>query len=374
MNRDRELDAMRRMLRIRRFEEAAMDIVRKGQGIAGSVHICIGQEAAIVGSCLALRDDDYMVGYHRSHGHPIAKGAALPPLMAELMGRATGVCRGKGGSMHLADFKVGSLGETAIVGAGIPQAVGAAYSARVRGTDQVALAFFGDGAANIGSFHEGLNLAAAWNLGVVFVCENNLYAMSTALSDTMASDSIAARADAYRMPGVIVDGQDVGAMFDAVAAAVERARTGGGPTLVEARTYRYRDHAEYGSMDLSHRAVEELEQWRTRDPIDLLRARLLATGAGEAAVSETELAALAELEKELAEMEQAVAQEIADAVRFAKKSPMPAPEELYQDLWATPVPGASAAPTPLPAAFPTGTRSANPAGAALDAAPLEAAR
>lgn len=322
MDRDRELDAMRRMVRIRRFEEAAMDIVRKGQGIAGSVHICIGQEAAIVGSCLTLRDDDYMVGYHRSHGHPIAKGAQLRPLMAELMGRRTGVCRGKGGSMHLADFRVGSLGETAIVGAGIPQAVGAAYSARVRGTDQVALAFFGDGAANIGSFHEGLNLASAWGLGVVFVCENNLYAMSTALADTMASPSIAARAAAYRMPGVIVDGQDVAAVFDGVGEAVDRARTGGGPTLVEARTYRYRDHAEYGGLDLGHRAIEELEQWRTRDPIDLLRGRLRAEGVAG---------------RELAELEEAVAQEIQDAVRFAKQSPMPAPEELFEDLWASPL-------------------------------------
>lgn len=310
------------MLRIRRFEEAAMNIVRRGQGIAGSVHICIGQEAAIVGSCLAVRDDDFMVGYHRSHGHPIAKGAELAPLMAELMGRSTGVCKGKGGSMHLADFRIGSLGETAIVGAGIPQAVGAAYGARIRGTDQIGLAFFGDGAANIGSFHEGLNLAAAWNLGTVFVCENNLYAMSTALSDTMASDSIAARAAAYRMPGVIVDGQDVSAMFDAVAEAVDRARSGGGPTLVEARTYRYRDHAEYGSMDLSHRTIEELEQWRTRDPIDLWRAHLVEQGVSE---------------EHLEEIDAVVAQEVKDAVTFAKQSPMPEPAALFEDLWATPV-------------------------------------
>jgi pyruvate dehydrogenase E1 component alpha subunit len=322
MSRERDLEALRRMLRIRRFEESAMDIVRKGQGIAGSVHVCIGQEAAIVGSCLALRDDDYMVGYHRSHGHPIAKGAALGPLMAELMGRSTGVCHGKGGSMHLADFGVGSLGETAIVGAGIPQAVGAAYSARVRGSDQVALAFFGDGAANIGSFHEGLNLAAAWGLGVVFVCENNLYAMSTALADTMASDSIAARAAAYRMPGVIVDGQDVAAVYDAARLAVERGRGGGGPTLIEARTYRYRDHAEYGNMDLSHRPADEVAHWKSRDPVELLRARLLREG-----VSENELAAMAD----------AVTEEIREAVAFARKSPQPTPEELFEDLWATPL-------------------------------------
>lgn len=299
-----------------------MDIVRKGTGIAGAVHICVGQEAAIVGSCLALRDDDYIVGYHRSHGHPIAKGADMAPLMAELMGRSTGICKGKGGSMHLADFKVGSLGETAIIGAGVPQAAGAAYSARVRGSDQVALSFFGDGGANIGTFHEGLNLASVWKLGAVFVCENNLYAMSTPLAETMASDSIAARAAAYGMPGVSVDGQDVVEVYGAVAQAVARARAGDGPTLVEARTYRYRDHAEYGNLKLSHRAEEELEQWRTRDPIDIGTARLRGAGVAES---------------QFEQIEQTVAKEVADAVQFAKSSPMPAPEDLFEDLWATPL-------------------------------------
>jgi acetoin:2,6-dichlorophenolindophenol oxidoreductase subunit alpha len=323
MEKDQQLEAMRRMLRIRRFEEAAMDMVRKGTGIAGAVHICVGQEATIVGACMALRSDDYMVGYHRSHGHPIAKGAELAPLMAELMGRRTGVCHGKGGSMHLADFGVGSLGETAIIGSGIPQAAGAAYSARLRGTDQVALSFFGDGAANIGSFHEGLNLASVWGLGVVFVCENNLYAMSTPLAETMAAASIASRAAAYRMPGMSVDGQDVVEVFETVSKAVARARTGKGPALIEARTYRYRDHAEYGNLELSHRAEEELEQWRTRDPIDLLAARLRQ----QSGVSDDELA----------QLQDQVAEQVAEAVRFAKESPMPGPEELFQDLWATPL-------------------------------------
>jgi pyruvate dehydrogenase E1 component alpha subunit len=323
MNRDQQRQAMRRMLRIRRFEEAVMDMVRKGQGIAGAVHICVGQEATIVGACLALRPDDYMVGYHRSHGHPIAKGAELAPLMAELMGRRTGICKGKGGSMHLADFRVGSLGETAIIGAGVPQAVGAAYSARVRGTDQVALSFFGDGAANIGSFHEGLNLAAVWGLGAVFVCENNLYAMSTPLAHTMAAESIADRAAAYRMPGVSVDGQDVVAVFDTVGAAVDRARAGKGPTLIEARTYRYRDHAEYGNLKLSHRDEAELEQWRTRDPIDILSARWRQEFGAD--------------EGERAAIDDDVRREVRDAVQFAKDSPLPSPDELFQDLWATPL-------------------------------------
>jgi acetoin:2,6-dichlorophenolindophenol oxidoreductase subunit alpha len=324
MTREQRVDAMRRMLRIRRFEEAAMDIVRKGQGIAGAVHVCAGQEGTVVGACMAVRDDDYMLGYHRSHGHPIAKGAELGPLMAELMGRRTGVCHGKGGSMHLADFRVGSLGETAIIGSGIPQAVGAAYSARLRGTDQVALCFFGDGAANIGSFHEGLNLASKWGVGAVFVCENNLYAMSTPIADTLACESIAARAGAYAMPGVIVDGQDVEAVFDVVSEAVRRARAGEGPTLVEAKTYRYRDHAEFGNIKLAHRTEEELEYWRGRDPIDILAARLGEEPGGE---------------RELVEVTEAVAEAVADAVKFAKESPPPEPAELFEDLWATPLEG-----------------------------------
>jgi acetoin:2,6-dichlorophenolindophenol oxidoreductase subunit alpha len=323
MKTEQKLDALRRMLRIRKFEEAALDMVRKGQGIAGSVHLCLGQEATVVGSCMALRDNDFMVGYHRSHGHPIAKGAKLGPLMAELMGRATGICHGKGGSMHLADFSVGSLGETAIIGSGIPQAAGAAYGARIRGTDQVSLSFFGDGGANIGSFHEGLNLAAVWRLGAVFVCENNLYAMSTALADTMAGESIASRAAAYGMPGVVVDGQDVEAVFEVVTAAVDRARGGDGPTLVEARTYRYRDHAEYGNTDLSHRPADEVGRWEARDPVGLLRARLLADDVNEG---------------ELAELDEAVTADVKDAVAFARSSPMPKPEELFTDLWATPIP------------------------------------
>jgi pyruvate dehydrogenase E1 component alpha subunit len=263
-----------------------------------------------------------MVGYHRSHGHPIAKGAELGPLMAELMGRRTGICHGKGGSMHLADFSVGSLGETAIVGAGIPQAAGAAYGARIRGTDQVALSFFGDGAANIGSFHEALNLASVWKLGAIFVCENNLYAMSTPLRETMAVASVADRAAAYGLPGVSVDGQDVTAMYEAVSTAVDRARAGAGPTLIEARTYRYRDHAEYGNLDLSHRDPAEVEAWRARDPVGLLTARLLADGTAQAEIDAIEANAAAAVK---------------EAVAFAKASPMPAPEELFDDLWATPI-------------------------------------
>jgi pyruvate dehydrogenase E1 component alpha subunit len=319
---DVQVEMLRRMWRIRRFDEAALKMVRRGTGIRGAVHISIGQEAAEVGACLALRPDDYMVGYHRSHGHPLAKGASMRPLMAELMGKRTGVCKGKGGSMHLADFSVGSLGETAIVGSGIPVAVGAAYSAQIRDTDQVALCFFGDGAANIGAFHEGLNLAAIWQLGVIFVAENNMYAMSTPIAKTMSVPNIADRAVAYGMPGVVVDGQDVLQMYEVASEAVTRARSGGGPTLIEAKTYRYRDHAEYGNQDMSHRSQEEIDHWMARDPIDLWVARLLDNGV---------------LSKEQVEdINREVLAEMEDSVRFANESPLPEPHELYEDLWATP--------------------------------------
>jgi pyruvate dehydrogenase E1 component alpha subunit len=316
------VEMLRRMWRIRRFDEAALRMVRKGVGIRGATHISIGQEAAEVGPCAALRADDYMVGYHRSHGHPIAKGAALGPLMAELMGKRTGVCKGKGGSMHLADFSVGSLGETAIVGSGIPVAVGAAYSARVRGTDQVALCFFGDGASNIGAFHEGMNLAAIWNLGVLFVVENNLYAMSTSIAKTSSVPNIADRAAGYGIPGVIADGQDVLEMYDIARAAVERARAGEGPTLIEAKTYRYRDHAEFGNQDMGHRAQEEIERWKARDPIDMFVTRLLDAGV---------------LTKEqVEEIDAAVQSEVDEAVKFGEESPLPEPHEVFEDVWASP--------------------------------------
>ena len=216
-----------RMLRIRRFEEAAIKLQKRGE-LTGAIHASIGQEATIVGSCAALAADDYMAGTHRSHGHPIAKGAELTPLMAELLGRATGICGGKGGSMHLADFSVGSVGESSIVGGGIPIATGAAWSAQVRKTNQVSLCFFGDGAANQGTFHESLNMAGVWNLPVVYVCENNQYAATTPVERVTSVHSIASRAAGYGMPGVVVDGQDVLAVYEVVSIAVERARAGDG--------------------------------------------------------------------------------------------------------------------------------------------------
>jgi len=237
------LEMFRRMWRIRAFDECAVAL-RHAREIAGPVHPSIGQEAACVGACMALREDDGITGNHRSHGHPIAKGARLGPLLAELLGKATGVCGGMGGSMHLADFSVGSLGESGIVGAGIPIAVGAGLSARVRGTDQVCVAFFGDGAANHGTFHESLNLAAIWKLPVLFFCENNAYAATTSFATVTSVEDVAERGAAYRMPASVVDGQDAVAVYEATAGAVARARSGDGPTLLEAKTYRFLEHAD----------------------------------------------------------------------------------------------------------------------------------
>jgi pyruvate dehydrogenase E1 component alpha subunit len=323
------LEMQRRMLRIRYFEEAVKKAAKRGQ-FPGSVHLSIGQEAEVAGACMALRPDDYMTGNHRSHGHPIGKGAALRPLMAEIFGRATGVCKGKGGSMHLADFSVGSLGESGVVGSAIPIATGAAFSAKVRGTDQVALCFFGDGGANQGSLHESMNLAGIWNLPAIYLCENNHYAVTTPSKDAIAGGDLAARAAGYGMPGVAVeDGQDVLAVYEAVADAVARARAGHGPSLVEVRTYRFHDHSE----GLRHTGVgaadPERAGWLERDPIVLFRRRLVdAHGQDEATLDR---------------LEQQVREEVDDALQFARSSPFPDPESAYDDLYAT----RSARPAPV---------------------------
>ncbi len=311
-------EMLRRMLRIRVFDERSADLRER---LAGSLHNSIGQEAEIVGACMALRDDDYMTGNHRSHGHPIGKGVKLGPLMAELFGKSTGVCRGKGGSMHLADFSAGSLGESGIVGSLMPVAVGAGLSARLRKTDQVCLCFFGDGAANCGPFHESLNLASIWRLPVVFLCENNGYALFTAQAETTAVLDVAQRASAYNMPGVIVDGQDAVAVHEAVTAAVARARAGEGPTLVETKTYRYCEHCEFGAAVKvpTYRSEAEIEQWRRRDPIELLSARLMNFGL----LSRDESRAIRD----------EVREEVEQSIAFAEASPDPEPGELYEDMF-----------------------------------------
>jgi pyruvate dehydrogenase E1 component alpha subunit len=263
-----------------------------------------------------------MTGNHRSHGHPIGKGAALRPLMAEIFGRATGVCKGKGGSMHLADFSVGSLGESGVVGSAIPIATGAAFSAKVRATDQVALCFFGDGGANQGVLHESLNLAGIWALPVIYLCENNHFAVTTRARDAIAGGDLAARAAGYGIPGVAVeDGQDVLAVHTAVTEAVRRARAGEGPSLVEVRTYRFHDHSE----GLRHAGAgipdSERERWLTRDPVVLFRHSLVDDHGFD--------------EADLDRLEREVRDEVADALEHARSSPFPDPDSAYDDLYAT---------------------------------------
>jgi acetoin:2,6-dichlorophenolindophenol oxidoreductase subunit alpha len=315
-------EALRRMLSIRYFEDEAIDLHKNGE-IPGALHTSHGQEAEIVGSCMALRNDDYMVGNHRSHGHPIGKGAKLRGLMAELLAKSTGICQGKGGSMHLADFSIGSIGETSIVGSGIPVAAGAALGAKMQGSDQVSLCFFGDGAAQEGAFHEGVNFAAIWDLPAIFLCENNLYAVTTPISKTAAIKNIADRAAGYDIPGVVVDGQDLLAVYQAVTEAVQRARSGGGATLIEAKTYRYYDHAANLGRSFNYRADEEIEQWKKRDPIKLFKARL--TGDFKFQQSEID------------DVEEAVKADVADAIKFAKESPFPEAATAFDDVFASPV-------------------------------------
>jgi pyruvate dehydrogenase E1 component alpha subunit len=316
-------EAYRRMLRIRKFEQEGTLLFNAGK-ILGAYHASIGQEATIVGACLALRDDDSMTGTHRSHGHPIGKGADLKPLMAELMGKVTGICKGRGGSMHLADNSVGIIGESAIVGGGIPLATGCGLSAKVRKTGQVALCFFGDGAVNQGTFHESLNMASLWKLPVIYLCENNGYAITTSLEKSHGQTSIAKRADSYGMPGVQVDGQDVRAVYEMTQNAVARARRGEGPTLIEAKTYRFDEH-EVGLIipGEPYRSDAEIEvQVTHRDPIALFRTVLLAEGIAEA---------------ELTLIENEVVQNVAAAIEFGECSAYPEADSLYDYMYGQPI-------------------------------------
>ena len=318
------MEMLRRMLRIRHFEEAVIEMVERGE-IVGAAHSYIGEEAVAVGACMALRNDDWMTGNHRSHGHPIAKGGDVNKAMAELLGKSTGFCKGKGGSMHLADFSIGILGESGILGSSIPTAVGAALGSMLQGNDRVAVPFFGDGASNEGAFHESVNLAAVWKLPVVFLCENNQYAVTSSFKKMVASDNISDRSAAYNIPGVLVDGQDVIAMYEAVSEAVARARSGQGPSLIEGRTYRYHDH----SLGLGrivrdpYREEDEVEAWKQRDPI-IIHKRLLL---------EQNIAT----QQEIDQLDDEVKQQIEDAITFAKESPYPDASALFEDMYAVPI-------------------------------------
>ena len=307
---DQALWLLREMLRIRRVEEALARSYAQGL-IPGACHTYVGQEAIAVGVCAHLRADDVVFSTHRGHGHALAKGAPAREVMAELFGKATGVSKGRGGSMHLFVPEVGLMGTTGIVGPNILQATGAGYSFQLMKTDQVSVAFFGDGAMNNGAFHEGINLAAIWGLPVVYVCENNQFATEVPFDYATRNTDVAERARTYGIPGVTVDGNDVLAVTEAAAAAIARARAGGGPSLVEGKTYRTRPHAE-GMRDGGYRTVEEIDAWKQRDPIALLEAHLLGR----------ELAT----PKQIEDVRQEIEDVVAEGLEFAKTSPYPEPD------------------------------------------------
>ena len=323
--RDLYMLMLRRMMLIRRFEETVKELVQRGE-LVGMAHCYIGEEAVAVGACAALRDDDYITGNHRSHGHPISKGADVRRAMAELLGKATGYCKGKGGSMHLADFNIGILGESGIVASALPVAVGAALGSKMKGNDRVVVSFFGDGASNQGACHEAMNLAAIWDLPVIFLCENNQYAVTTSFKESVAVENISDRAAAYDMPGVLVDGQDVTAMYEATVEAVRRGRAGQGPTLLEARTYRFEEHSEGLNRILRepYRTDEEVEHWRQRDPIVLHSRWLIEQGIAS--------------QDQIEEVRTEVAETITEALQFARESPYPDADDLITDLYADPLP------------------------------------
>jgi pyruvate dehydrogenase E1 component alpha subunit len=317
LDHDTLAQALRRMHLIRKFEETAEASYMRGL-VHGTMHLSIGQEASAVGAILPLRASDYILSTHRGHGHCIAKGADPARMLAEFFGKETGYCRGRGGSMHIADVEGGNLGANGIVGGGLPIAVGVGMSIRMQRQDRVCMVFFGDGATNEGAFHESLNMASIWTLPVVFVCENNKYGMSMDIAKAMAVANVADRAAAYAMPGVVVDGNDLPAVAAASRVAVARARDGGGPTLVECKTYRLRGHSK--SDRNLYRCMDEIEGWRARDPIRRLESELVATGRFDAA--------------SLATIEADAARENERALEFAKSSPDPDPADLTRDVYA----------------------------------------
>ncbi len=310
------LDMYRTMLTIRRFEEKCNYLFMQGR-IPSTLHLYIGQEAVAVGVCAHLETQDYMLSTHRPHGHAIAKGVSLKAIMAELFAKKSGCCLGKGGSMHVGDMNVNALPAIAIVGGNIPIAAGMALAAKRLETGQVTTCFFGDGAANEGAFHEGLNMAAIWNLPVVYICENNLYGASTLYSSVSKLENVADRAAAYDIPGLIVDGMDVEAVYQAAGQAIERARQGGGPTLIEAKTYRMVGHSR--SDPRNYRPKEEEAEWAAKDPIPRLAKKL----------QELELAT----EETLTAMEEEIIAAVEEAVSFAEESPYPDPADTLKHVF-----------------------------------------
>ena len=302
---------------IRRTEKAAHDLFLAGL-VKGTTHLAAGQEAVAVGASAALRPDDYVFATYRGHHHAMARGATPAECLAELMSKGTGLCQAKGGSMHLTKASAGMLGSYAIVGSHLPMAAGAAWSARLRGSGQVAVAFFGDGATNIGAFHEALNLAAVWALPVLFICENNLYMEYTPIGEvTAVANPAADRAPAYRLPAEVLDGNDVVVVRDVVARAAARARAGEGPTVLEAKTYRHFGHSR--TDPASYRPAEEVKQWLSRDPLDIARARLAALGVPVESVTAAD---------------ERAARTVEEAVATARAAPGPDPGAALTDVWA----------------------------------------
>lgn len=315
-----KLDLYRKMLTVRAFEEKAGELFAQGL-IPGFIHLSIGEEASSVGTCSVLRDDDYVASTHRGHGHLIAKGADPRRMFAELFGRKAGYCKGKGGSMHIADFSIGILGANGVVGGGFPIIIGAGLSIKLRKSDQVGVVFFGDGAANRGTFHEAANMAAIWMLPVIFVCENNLYASTTPASYSLAGGSVAGRAAAYGIPGYAINGNEILEVRETVGTAVKWAREGKGPSIVENKTYRYRGHFEGDPQ--KYRTQKEIGEFQRKgDPIQLFKGVLKKEGV-----------LTDKLDKDLRDE---VTNLIEEAVRYAQEAPLPDPEESLEDLFANP--------------------------------------
>jgi len=318
MNKEKLAKMLRTMYKIRFFEERAKKLYKSGRmegNFLGALHSYIGEEAIAVGVCAALRRDDYVVSTHRGHGHCIAKGGDLKRILAELHGKETGYSHGRGGSMHLFDLEMGFLGGNGIVGGGLPIAVGAAFSSQYKETDRVTVCFFGDGAASQGTFHESLNIASLWKLPLIFVCENNQYAVTTPASETISIPDIGDRAFAYGIPGKVIDGNDVLLVYDTVFEAVDRARVGEGPTLIECKTYRWDPHC---FVIPETRAKEEIEDWKKKDPVSRFEKKLL----GEKIITDEDVRTL----------RFKVMKEIDKAEDFAKNSPYPFVEEFKETI------------------------------------------
>ena len=309
-------DMLRRMLEIRIAEEEIQKLFLQNL-IRGTTHLCVGQEACSVGMAHAMQKGDTVTCTYRGHGHALALGMTVKSMMAEMMGKESGACKGKGGSMHMTDASIGLLGANAIVGAQLPIAVGAALTYQVKGLPHVAVSFFGEGATNIGAFHEALNMAAIWKLPVVFCCENNKYGEYSAQHKTTPVEDIATRAKSYNIPGIIVDGQDAETVYAEAKAALDRARQGDGPTLIEFKTYRYRGHSRTDTAP--YRLPGELDEWLKRDPIDIIKNRMITDGQLD--------------EAEFDEMKGAAEQLVFDAIEYAKAEPYPPVEALWDHIY-----------------------------------------